>query len=54
MKAESIIKGAVDPVNIASTEKILHQMKHCVCKIKIGKMSATGFFCKVPIINMNF
>ena len=54
MKEESFIKGSVDPINIASTEKILHQMKHCVCKIKIGKMSATGFFCKVPIINMNF
>ena len=54
MKEESFIKGSVDPVNMASTEKILHQMKHCVCKIKIGKMSATGFFCKVPIINMNF
>ena len=54
MKKESMIKGSVNPVNITSTEKILHQMKHCVCKIKIGKMSATGFFCKVPIINMNF
>ena len=54
MKAESIIKGAVDPVNIASTEKILNQMKNCVCKIKIGKKNATGFFCKIPIINMIF
>ena len=54
MKEESFIKGSVDPINIASTEKILHQMKHCVCKIKIGKINATGFFCKVPIINMNF
>ena len=32
MKEESFIKGSVDPINIASTEKILHQMKHCVCK----------------------
>ena len=54
MKEESFIKGSVDPVNMASTEKILHQMKHCVCKIKIGNINATGFFCKVPIINMNF
>ena len=54
MKEECFIKGSVDPVNMASTEKILHQMKHCVCKIKIGNISATGFFCKVPIINMNF
>ena len=54
MKEESMIKGAVDPVNMAGTEKILHQMKNCVCKIKIGKINATGFFCKVPFINMIF
>ena len=54
MKEESFIKGSVDPVNMTRTEKILHQMKNCVCKIKIGKMSTTGFFCKAPIINMNF
>ena len=54
MKEESFIKGSVDPVNMASTEKILHQMKNCICKIKIGNINATGFFCKVPIINMNF
>ena len=29
-------------------------MKNCVCKIKIGKINATGFFCKVPFINMIF
>ena len=54
MKKESMIKGAVDPVKMTSTEKILHQMKHCVCKIKIGNISATGFFCKVPYVNMHF
>ena len=54
MKTESMIKGAVDPINMASTEKILHQMKNCICKIKIGNVSATGFFCKIPIINIIF
>ena len=54
MKDESIIKGSVDPVNMSSTEKILGQMKNCVCKIKIGNIIATGFFCKIPQINMNF
>ena len=49
-----MIKGAVDPINMTSTEKILYQMKNCVCKIKIGKINATGFFCKVPFINMIF
>ena len=54
MKSESIIKGAVDPINMTNTEKILNQMKKCVCKIKIGNVNATGFFCKIPIINMIF
>ena len=54
MKDESFIKGSVDPVNMTSTEKIFGQMKNCVCKIKIGKINATGFFCKIPIINMIF
>ena len=39
-----MIKGAVDPVSMKSTEKILDQMKNSVCKIKIGNVSATGFF----------
>ena len=54
MKKESMLKGGIDPINITNTEKILYQMKNCVCKIKIGKISATGFFCKIPIINMIF
>ena len=54
MKAESMIKSAVDPVNMTCTEKILHQMKNCICKIKIENVSATGFFCKIPFINMIF
>ena len=54
MKKESMIKGSVDPVNLTGTEKILNQMKNCVCKIKIGNINATGFFCKIPDINMNF
>ena len=49
-----MIKGSVEPVNMAITEKILNQMKNCVCKIKIKKLNATGFFCKIPDINMNY
>ena len=49
-----MIKGPVEPVNMKSTEKILNQMKNCVCKIKIRNVNATGFFCKVPFINMIF
>ena len=53
MREENNISTS-DSVNIAGTEKILHQMKNCVCKRKIGKINETGFFCKVPFINMIF
>ena len=51
MKEESIIKGSVDPINMTTTERILTQMKKCICKIKIDNMNGTGFFCKIPNIN---
>ena len=54
MKEESPIIGPVDPVNISSTEKILYQMKNCICKIKFKNKIATGFFCKIANINLNF
>ena len=54
MKSERENIGSLAPVNIPGIEKILHQMKNCVCKIKVGNVSSTGFFCKIPIINMIF
>ena len=54
MKAESIFQSLENLENLPSREKILNQMKNCVCKIKIGNISSTGFFCKIPIINMIF
>ena len=54
MKAESIFQSLENLENLPSREKILNQMKNCVCKIKIGNITATGFFCKIPIINMIF
>ena len=54
MKEESQIKGPIDPVNISSTEKILYQMKNCICKIKFKNKIASGFFLKISDINMNF
>ena len=54
MKEESIIKGSVDPINMANIERMLIQMQKCICKIKIDKMNGTGFFCKIPNINKIF
>ena len=51
MKDEKKISNSVDPVNIVCTEKILDQMKNCICKIKINGVFGTGFFCAIPLGN---
>jgi len=46
---EQYIENSPEPVSIEGTEKILFQMKKCVCKItKENGVNGTGFFCKVP------
>ena len=54
MKDEKMIKGSVEPVNMAQTETILNQMKNCICKIIIRNTSGTGFFCRIPELKKNF
>ena len=49
MKKEKKIKTSVDPVSISSTKKILDQMINSICKIKIKKANATGFFCRTQL-----
>ena len=49
-----MIKGSVEPVNMAQTETILNQMKNCICKIIIRNTSGTGFFCLIPELKKNF
>ena len=36
------------PVSLETTQKIIEQMKNCVCKIYIDDKIGTGFFCKIP------
>lgn len=50
MKEKYIITSPI-PVSIEGTQKILNQMKKCVCKIHNGA-TGTGFFCKYQIIIM--
>ena len=33
------------------TKEILNQMEKNICKIKIGQIQGTGFFCKIPFPN---
>ena len=45
---EKYIEGSVDPLYYQSLERILFQMKNCICKINIKEIKSTGFFCKIP------
>ena len=50
IKEEKYINDSPEPLSIDATEKILEQMKKCVCKIYNGK-EGTGFFIKIPYKN---
>ena len=45
---EIYFENSLIPVSAKDTEKILFQMKNCICKIfpKDGE-KGTGFFCKI-------
>ena len=45
---EGQITGAVDAISLEKAEKILEQMKTCICRIQAGNTRGTGFFCKIP------
>ena len=49
--SERNIINILESVTIPSMEKILFQMKNCICKIKVKGASGTGFFCMIPIEN---
>ena len=43
---EGLIEGSIDSMRVEKMEKILNQMKRCICKV-IGVKIGTGFFCKI-------
>ena len=45
------IKFAPIPVSLEQTKIILNQMESCICRIKVGIKSGTGFFCHIPFRN---
>jgi len=49
---EIFFEKSPKPVSFENTEKILSQMKNCICKIhKNNGKKGTGFFCKIPYTN---
>ena len=47
---EKDMNSSLEPLSIGATEKILEQMKKCVCKI-YNTIQGTGFFIKIPYRN---
>ena len=46
---EKKLNNYSEPVSLETTEKIIEQMKSCVCKINTENgQKGTGFFCKIP------
>jgi len=48
---ESTFKGYPKVISYDNAQVILEQMEKYICKITIGDEVATGFFCKIPILN---
>ena len=49
---EKFIENSIKPISIEGIEKILFQMKNCICKIYGNDgIKGTGFFCKIPFPN---
>ena len=50
---EKSISGYPDVISYECIQKMKEQMEKNICKIKLGKTTGTGFFCKIPIPNKN-
>ena len=51
---EVFFEKSPKPISFGNTEKILFQMKNCICKIyKENGKKGTGFFCKIPYPNQS-
>ena len=48
IEEEKYINESPIPVSIKNMEKIIEQMKKCVCKIKKNNKNGTGFFAIIP------
>ena len=50
---EKMITGYPNTITYECTKKIIEQMENNICKIKIGEVQGTGFFCTIPFPNKN-
>ena len=53
MLYEKDLKDYPKSISLDGIEIILEQMKKKVCKLNIGRIKGTGFFCKIPFPDNN-
>ena len=51
VKNENLLTEYPNIISYKSTKTIMNQMEKKICKIKIGNIRGTGFFCKIPFPN---
>ena len=47
IEKEKLLQNYPIPVTIEVTNKILYQLKNCICKIENKNGNGTGFFCHI-------
>ena len=45
---ERCLDGYPKIISYKNSKKIIEQMEENICKIRIGNIKGTGFFCKIP------
>ena len=48
IKKEKVLINSTGPIFINTAERIIYQMKNCLCKIICKNGRGSGFFCKIP------
>ena len=50
---QDLISGYTNLISYECTKKILEQMEKYIYKINMGQIQGTGFFCKIPFLNIH-
>ena len=50
---ESVLNDYPNIISYECSKKIIEQMERNICKINIGQIQGTGFFCKIPFPTQN-
>ena len=50
---ETLFNAHPNLITYKYSKKIMEQMERNICKINIGNLKGTGFFCKIPFPNQN-